>query len=121
MSVLLHFGDGRGRSKRVTKTRPAIQCCISHAGYMTDSAFHLAHVGRSKNKSFRGARNFPSTLIFAKDDSHAEDIVNIIRKEFGKGNDTLQRFTYKGGVDRIPIRRKLPELQSRLLELLDSH
>ncbi|HRX54100.1 MAG TPA: DEAD/DEAH box helicase family protein, partial [Verrucomicrobiales bacterium] len=27
----------------------------------------------------------PKTLIFAKDDSHAEDIVDIVRKEFGKG------------------------------------
>ena len=29
----------------------------------------------------------PKTLIFAKDDSHAEDIVRIVREEFCKGND----------------------------------
>jgi type I restriction enzyme R subunit len=37
----------------------------------------------------------PKTLIFAKDDSHAEDIVRIVREEFGKGNDFCQKITYK--------------------------
>jgi len=34
-------------------------------------------------------------LIFAKDDSHAEDIVHIIREEFGKGNEFCKKITYK--------------------------
>jgi type I restriction enzyme R subunit len=37
----------------------------------------------------------PKTLIFAKDDSHAEDIVRIVRDEFGKGNDFCQKITYR--------------------------
>ena len=37
----------------------------------------------------------PKTLIFAKDDSHAEDIVKILREEFGKGNDFAQKITYR--------------------------
>ena len=37
------------------------------------------------------AREVPKTLIFAKDDSHAEDIVRIVREEFGKGNDFARR------------------------------
>jgi type I restriction enzyme, R subunit len=37
----------------------------------------------------------PKTLIFAKDDSHAEDITRIVREEFGKGNDFCQKITYK--------------------------
>ena len=37
----------------------------------------------------------PKTLIFAKDDSHADDIVEIVREEFGKGNDFCQKITYK--------------------------
>src|SRR6266576_1900841 len=37
----------------------------------------------------------PKTLIFAKDDSHAEDIVKIVREEFGKGNHFCQKITYK--------------------------
>ena len=37
----------------------------------------------------------PKTIIFAKDDSHADDIVNIVREEFGKGNDFCQKITYR--------------------------
>ncbi len=36
----------------------------------------------------------PKTLIFAKTDSHAEDIVQIVREEFGKGNDFCKKITY---------------------------
>jgi len=44
---------------------------------------------------FPGRKDVPKTLIFAKDDSHAEDIVKIVREEFGKGNDFCQKITYK--------------------------
>ena len=44
---------------------------------------------------FPGRNEVPKTLIFAKDDSHAEDIVEIVREEFGKGNDFCQKITYK--------------------------
>ena len=37
----------------------------------------------------------PKTLIFAKDDSHAEDIVRIAREEFGKGDEFCQKITYR--------------------------
>lgn len=37
----------------------------------------------------------PKTLIFAKTDSHAEDIVHIVREEFGEGNDFCKKITYK--------------------------
>ena len=39
----------------------------------------------------------PKTLIFAKDDNHAEDIVILAREVFGKGNDFCQKVTYKAG------------------------
>ncbi|MGH2711539.1 MAG: type I restriction-modification enzyme R subunit C-terminal domain-containing protein [Actinomycetota bacterium] len=44
---------------------------------------------------FPGRTEVPKTLIFAKDDSHAEDIVEVIREEFGKGNEFCQKITYK--------------------------
>ncbi|MBN2239892.1 MAG: DEAD/DEAH box helicase family protein [Dehalococcoidales bacterium] len=44
---------------------------------------------------FPGRTEVPKTLVFAKDDSHAEDIVGIIREEFGKGNDFCKKITYK--------------------------
>tara|TARA_R110002072_G_scaffold182916_2_gene339162 strand:+ start:734 stop:3475 length:2742 start_codon:yes stop_codon:yes gene_type:complete len=37
----------------------------------------------------------PKTLIFAKDDHHAEEIVTIAREVFGKGNDFAKKITYQ--------------------------
>jgi type I restriction enzyme, R subunit len=44
---------------------------------------------------FPGRTLIPKTLIFAKDDSHAEDIVHICREVFGKGNDFAKKITYQ--------------------------
>jgi len=44
---------------------------------------------------FPGREVVPKTLIFAKDDSHADDIVKIVREEFGKGNDFCRKITYR--------------------------
>ncbi len=44
---------------------------------------------------FPGRAEIPKTLVFSKDDSHAEDIVHIMREEFGKGNDFCKKITYK--------------------------
>ncbi len=41
----------------------------------------------------------PKTLIFAKNDSHADDIVRITREIFGKGNDFCKKITYKSMAD----------------------
>ncbi len=35
----------------------------------------------------------PKTLIFAKTDSHADDIIQIVRDEFGEGNEFCQKIT----------------------------
>ena len=44
---------------------------------------------------FPTRRDVPKTIIFAKDDSHADDIVRIVRQVFDKGNDFCQKITYK--------------------------
>ena len=44
---------------------------------------------------FPGRSEVPKTLIFAKDDNHAEEIVRLAREEFGKGNDFCQKITYR--------------------------
>ena len=46
--------------------------------------------------------HIPKTLIFAKTDSHAEDIVRIVREEFGKGNDVIAKITYKASDGNTP-------------------
>ena len=54
---------------------------------------------------FPGRTLVPKTLIFAKDDSHAEDIVHICREVFGKGNDFAKKITYQDLTTRKPASR----------------
>jgi type I restriction enzyme, R subunit len=44
---------------------------------------------------FPGRTEVPKTLIFAKDDHHAEEITALVREVFGKGNDFAKKITYK--------------------------
>jgi type I restriction enzyme R subunit len=44
---------------------------------------------------FPGRVEVPKTLIFAKDDHHAEEIVHIAREVFAKGNDFAKKITYR--------------------------
>jgi type I restriction enzyme R subunit len=44
---------------------------------------------------FPGRTEVPKTLIFAKDDHHAEEITTLVREVFGKGNDFAKKITYK--------------------------
>lgn len=47
-------------------------------------------------------KHIPKSLIFAKTDSHAEDIVRVVREEFGKGNDVIAKITYKASDGNKP-------------------
>jgi len=51
--------------------------------------------------AFPGRREAPKTLIFAKDDSHADDIVRIAREVFAEGNEFCQKITYRTGFTKI--------------------
>jgi type I restriction enzyme R subunit len=44
---------------------------------------------------FPGRSLVPKTLIFAKDDSHAEDIVHLVWEVFAKGTDFCKKITYQ--------------------------
>jgi type I restriction enzyme R subunit len=44
---------------------------------------------------FPGRSEVPKTLIFCKDDHHAEEVVGIVREIFGRGNDFAKKITYK--------------------------
>ena len=46
-----------------------------------------------------GDYEVPKTLIFAKTDSHADDIIKIVREEFDEGNDFCKKVTYKATED----------------------
>ena len=42
---------------------------------------------------FPGRKELPKSLIFAKTDSHADDIIQTVRQEFGEGNDFCRKIT----------------------------
>ncbi|MEI6579865.1 MAG: DEAD/DEAH box helicase family protein, partial [Eubacteriales bacterium] len=44
---------------------------------------------------FPNRKEIPKTLIFAKTDSHADDIIQIVREEFGEGNEFCKKITYQ--------------------------
>ncbi len=48
----------------------------------------------------------PKTLIFAKDDNHAEEIVIAAREVFGEGNDFAKKITYKVSGEKPAARIK---------------
>ena len=63
----------------------------------------------------RSGEWLPKTLIFAKDDDHAERIVNTVREVFGEGNNFCKKITYKVGKktaeDTITEFRTSPQLR----------
>jgi type I restriction enzyme, R subunit len=48
---------------------------------------------RLQTEIFPDRKEVPKTLIFAKTDSHADDIIQIVREEFGEGNEFCKKVT----------------------------
>jgi type I restriction enzyme R subunit len=67
---------------------------------------------------FPGRTEIPKTLIFAKNDNHAEDVLEIIREEFGIGNEQAVKITYRpekglGDVKRVSASHKPDDVIQR--------
>ncbi|MGL5930041.1 MAG: type I restriction-modification enzyme R subunit C-terminal domain-containing protein, partial [Dermatophilaceae bacterium] len=62
---------------------------------------------------FPGRSEVPKTLIFAKDDAHAEEIVRTVREVFGRGNAFAAKITYAANDARGQLQafRTSPELR----------
>ena len=52
---------------------------------------------------FPTRKETPKTLIFAKTDSHADDIIHMVREVYGQGNDFCKKVTYKAEEDADTI------------------
>jgi type I restriction enzyme R subunit len=52
---------------------------------------------------FPARKEVPKTLIFAKTDSHADDIINIVREVYGQGNAFCKKVTYRAEEDADSI------------------
>jgi type I restriction enzyme R subunit len=70
---------------------------------------------------FPGRTEVPKTLIFAKDDHHAEEITQLVREVFGKGNDFAKKITYKtdGGDPEALIRAFRNDYHPRIAVTVD--
>ena len=56
--------------------------------------------------------HIPKTLIFAKDDSHAEDIVTMVRQEFGLSNLGAVKITYNSALSGYGPEELLQEFRT---------
>lgn len=52
---------------------------------------------------FPRRKEIPKTLIFAKTDSHADDIIQTVREEFGEGNEFCKKVTYQSKEDHKSV------------------
>jgi len=100
--------DKRDRLTRAKRWEQADED-ITYTGTQLDrDVVNLSQI-RTVIKAFKKAieteiyperREVPKTLIFAKTDSHADDIIQIVREEYGEGNDFCRKITYR--IDEDP-------------------
>lgn len=93
------------RDRQTRKTRwDAVDEPIEYTAAQLDRAVVAEDQIRTVLQTFRdklftelfpGRKTVPKTLIFAKDDSHADDIVQIVREVFAKGNQFATKITYR--------------------------
>lgn len=68
---------------------------------------------------FPGRKELPKTLIFAKTDSHADDIINIVREEFAESNDFCRKITYGADDPKGTLARFRNEYHPRIAVTVD--
>lgn len=92
------------RDRRTLKDRKAeLDADLTYTANMLDRDVVARDQIRTVIRTFRdnlsdifpNRNEVPKTLVFAKTDLHAEDVVDIIREEFGKGNDFCAKITSK--------------------------
>lgn len=98
-----HYVDRRDRRTRATRLEQLDED-LEYGANQLDRAVVAPDQIRTVIQTFRdnlfteifpGRSDVPKTLIFAKDDSHAEDIMRIVREEFARGNDFCKKITYQ--------------------------
>jgi type I restriction enzyme R subunit len=68
---------------------------------------------------FPNRNQVPKTLIFAKNDNHAEDIVRIAREVFGKGDDFAVKITYSAANPKDLITKMRNSAELRIAVTVD--
>jgi type I restriction enzyme R subunit len=102
----IHAGDWAGYRDRLTRkvrweeadeALPYTAVQLDRAVVAEDQIRTVISTFKDKlfTELFPGRTTVPKTLIFAKDDSHADDIVQMVREVFGKGNEFATKITYR--------------------------
>lgn len=98
-----HYVDKRDRLTRAVRWE-LMDEDLEYSGRQLDRSVVAEDQIRTVIRTFRdklfteifpSRTEVPKTIIFAKDDSHAEDIVKMVREEFGKGNEFCKKITYR--------------------------
>ena len=99
MKQLIEYRDRLSRAKRWKQMDEDINYVPSQLDRDIVNTSQIRTVIRTFKENlftvlFPRRKEVPKTLIFAKTDSHADDIVQIVRDEFGEGNDFCRKITY---------------------------
>lgn len=98
MKQLIEYRDRLTRAKRWQQMDEDIDYDSSSMDRDVVNPSQIRTVIRSFKENlptqlFPNRREVPKTLIFAKTDSHADDIIQIVREKFGEGNEFCQKIT----------------------------
>ena len=102
MKQLIEYRDRLSRAKRWQQMDEDEDYSGTHKGRLDKDIVNPSQI-RTVIRSFKDnlfttlfprRKEVPKTLIFAKTDSHADDIIQIVREEFGEGNDFCRKITY---------------------------
>ncbi len=114
-SVLKSFGEPVDRRERLTRKRfwEHLDEDVEYSGKQLDKDIVNPSTIRTIIRATKdnlpamfpdrmdanGNFEVPKLLIFAKTDSHAEDIIEIVREEFGEENKFCKKITYRSEED----------------------
>lgn len=102
MKQLIEYRDRLSRAKRWQQMDEDEDYSGTQKGKLDRDVVNLSQI-RTVIRSFKEnlfttlfprRKEVPKTLIFAKTDSHADDIIQIVRDEFGEGNEFCKKITY---------------------------
>lgn len=99
MKQMIEYRDRLSRAKRWRQMDEDVDYVPSQLDKKIVNPSQIRTVIRSFKENlfttlFPRRKEVPKTLIFAKTDSPADDIVQIVREEFGEGNDFCRKITY---------------------------
>ena len=99
MKQMIEYRDRLSRAKRWRQMDEDVDYVPSQLDKKIVNPSQIRTVIRSFKENlfttlFPRRKEVPKTLIFAKTVSHADDIVQIVREEFGEGNDFCRKITY---------------------------